>query len=120
MASTKLTATRGDTFVYTFTLTGATGATFTGGVKFTIRSTYPESSEVTDTAALYQGSVSGGQIAFVGAAGTLTVPASATTAWPVGSWVWDLQGSITGPPVQSYTLASGRIVVSADVTRSAP
>jgi len=120
MASTKLTAVRGDTFVYTFTITGATGTTFTGGVKFTVRQTIPETSEVTDTNALYQGSVTGGQISITGTAGTLTVPASATTLWPVGSWVWDLQGTITGPPVQSYTLAGGRIIVSADVTRSAP
>lgn len=119
MTSTKLTATRGDTFVYTFTLAGATGTTFTAGVKFTIRSSYPESSEVTDTAALYQASVAGGQISITGTAGTLTVPASATTLWPAGTWVWDLQGSITGPPAQSYTLAGGKILVSPDVTRSA-
>ena len=40
----------------------ATGASFTGGVRWTLRSEPPDSAEITDTAALYQASVAGGQV----------------------------------------------------------
>jgi hypothetical protein len=76
---------RGDTFVYSFTLGNSwTGASFTGGVKFTLRTRVPSSSVVTDADAVHQATVANGQIAFVGAVGTITIPASATTAFPSG------------------------------------
>lgn len=108
---------RGDTFVRTFTLaTGWTGATFTEGVWFTLRTTVPESSEVSDDAAVYQASVSGGEITFSGAVGTITIPATETNTWPTGRLHWDLQGKVSSGSVV-YTIDSGDIRVAADITR---
>lgn len=110
---------RGDTFVRTFTLSsGWTGATFTGGVKWTLRQQHVESSVTTDADAIDQASVATGEIAFVGAVGTITIPASRTTSWPTGSLYWDLQGVVSGATPIVYTIDDGRIPVRPDVTRS--
>jgi hypothetical protein len=111
---------RGDTFVRTFTLASPwTGATFTGGVKWTLRAETPASSVVTDADAAAQASVAAGEIAFVGAVGTITIAASVTTTWPTGSLLWDLQGVVAGTPSVVYTIDEGRILIRPDVTRSA-
>jgi hypothetical protein len=109
---------RGDTFSYSFTLGNSwLGSTFTGGVKFTLRSSEASTATVTDADAVHQATVVNGQITFVGAVGTILIPASATTAWPKGRLFWDLQGSVSGVPT-IYTIDYGRILIIADVTRA--
>jgi hypothetical protein len=124
MTTTLVPVSRGDTFVYTFTLGGGyTGATFTGGVKWTLRATVPGVGSVADdpddSEVVAQASVAGGEITFDGAVGTINIPASATTTWPVKRLYWDLQGVVSGSPDEVYTIDSGSIVVKADITRSA-
>ena len=112
--------TRGDTFEYTFTLgNGWVGADFTGGVRFTLRKYVPDSGVVTDADAVDQASVATGEITFAGAEGTIVIPASRTTTWPVRPLVWDIQGIINGSPNVVYTIDDGAIVIDGDVTRSA-
>jgi hypothetical protein len=109
---------RGDTFEYSSTLEDDwVGADFTGGVKFTVRSSIPATSVTDDSAALAQVSVAGGGIVFSGADFTVTIAASVTTTWPVGRLYWDMQGVITTGSVV-HTIASGTIVIQPDVTRS--
>ncbi len=111
---------RGDTFSRTFTLSnGWTGATFTGGVKFTVRESIPASSVVTDDGALAQVSVAGGGIVFAAEVGTVTIAASVTTTWPAKRVYWDIQGVVDGSPDQVYTIDSGDISILPDITRSA-
>lgn len=108
---------RGDTFVYSFTLGNTwVGADFTGGVFFTLRSTIPESSEVTDTNAVAQ-ATDASEISFSGAVGTITIPASSTTAWPLGKLYWDVQGVVSGTPDTVYTIDAGEIQIRHDITR---
>lgn len=110
---------RGDTFVYRFSLgNGWVGADFTGGVKFTLRSSIPNSGTTTDDDAIEQASVAAGEIVFSGATGVITIPASRTTSWPAASLHWDLQGVISGTPDVVYTIDDGAIRIKADVTRS--
>ncbi len=111
---------RGDTFVYTFRLGGGwVGSDFTGGVKWTLRSALVDSSVTSDDDAVYQASVATGELAFSGAIGTLTIPASDTSLWPASKLYWDLQGVISGSPDTVYTIDDGRISITYDVTRSA-
>jgi len=111
---------RGDTFVYGFTLgNGWVGSDFTGGVKFTLRSSPAPSATTTDDDAVDQASVANGEIVFSGAAGTITIPASRTNEWPAASLHWDLQGVISGSPDVVHTIDDGAIRIKADVTRSA-
>lgn len=109
---------RGDTFEYSFTLTNSwVGSDFTGGFVFTLRESVPSSSVTTDAGAVYQASVAGGQIVFVGAAGTITIPNSVTNTWPAKTLHWDMQGKITvGSKV--HTIDSGEIKILPDITRS--
>lgn len=110
---------RGDTFSRNFTLSGDwLGTDFTGGVKFTLRTEIPASSVVTDEDAIDQASVEGGEITFDEGVGTVLIPASRTTAWPLGRLMWDLQGTVSGSPARVYTIASGVLVVVGDVTRA--
>ena len=110
---------RGDTFIYSFTLgNGWVGSDFTGGVKWTLREYEVESSVLDDTDASEQASVAGGEITFVGAIGTITIPASRTTRWPTGSLRWDLQGVVDGATPLVYTIDYGRLPVRGDITRS--
>jgi hypothetical protein len=111
--------TRGDTFEYSFTLDSPySGSTFTGGVKFTLRQSVPDSSEETDTEAVDQASVDTGEITFDGSTGTILIPSTRTTSWPTGKLYYDLQGVISTSPVTVYTLASGQILIRPDITRS--
>lgn len=112
---------RGDKFEYVFTLGNSwTGATFTGGVKFTLRETLPPSSTVTDLDAVDQASVATGEITFVDEVGTIVIPGSRTTAWPAPKKLfWDLQGVVDGSPDVPHTIDRGTIVIDADITRSA-
>jgi hypothetical protein len=114
---------RGDTFIKSFTLGNSwTGAMFTGGVKFTMRRRPASEAVTSDTDALVTVSTTGGEIEFdVGddALGTITIPASTTNSWPVGSYYWDLQGVVTGSPNRVYTVDAGEIRVLSDVTRAA-
>jgi hypothetical protein len=109
---------RGDTFSRSFTLGNSwLGSTFTGGVKFTLRTRAPASSVVTDTDAVDQATTVAGEITFVGAVGTILIPASRTTVWAAGKLYWDLQGSVTGVPT-IYTIDYGTIIIVADITRA--
>jgi hypothetical protein len=109
---------RGDTFSRSFTLGNSwLGSTFSGGVKFTLRRLAPAASVVTDTDATDQATTAGGEITFVGAVGTILIPASRTTLWPSGRLYWDLQGSVGGVPT-IYTIDYGTITIVADVTRA--
>lgn len=110
---------RGDRFLYHFTLGNSwTGAMFTGGLKFTLRTAVPPSSTVTDTDAVDQASVDGGEITFADDThGAITIPAARTTNWPARRLYWDLQGAVTiGSDVE--TLDSGSILIKGDITRS--
>ena len=110
---------RGDTFERSFTLgNGWTGASFTGGVKFTLRTKIPPSSTVTDADAVDQASIAGGEITIVDDEGTIVIPAERTTTWPVAVLLWDLQGVISGDPDVVRTIDSGSIRITGDVTRS--
>lgn len=111
---------RGDPFDYDFVLgNGWVGTDFTGGLKFTLRTTQPGSSTVTDTDAVDQATSAATEITFSGANGNVLIPSSRTTAWPVGKGLyWDLQGTITGPPQRVYTIDSGRVLIVADITRA--
>lgn len=110
---------RGATFRYTFTLGNSwTGATFTGGVKFTLREQIPASTVHDDADAVDQGSVATGEITFVGAVGTIVFPASRTTSWPAKKLFWDLQGVISGAEPDVKKVDSGTILIDGDVTRS--
>jgi hypothetical protein len=111
--------TRGDTFEYSFELSGDwTGAHFSGGVAFTMRTTKPATTVVDDTDAFHQSTVANGEIVFDGAVGTVTITASVTTTWGPRSYFWDLQGIVTGPPDRVYTIDSGSVSVTPDITRS--
>lgn len=113
--------TRGDTFVYSTTLGNDwVAADFTGGIKFTLRTSLPASSVTTDadSGVVAQVSVAGGGIVASGADLTITIHESVTTAWPVGRLYWDLQGVVTGSPNRVYTVAAGTILIQSDVTRS--
>lgn len=112
---------RGDTFRYSFTLSDDwTGASFTGGVKFTLRTTAPASSVVSDAGVVHQALSTGGspEITFSGNVGTILIPASATTTWGARSYLWDLQGVVSGTTPTVYTIDSGTISVTPDITRS--
>jgi hypothetical protein len=113
--------TRGDTFRYSFTLSDTwTGESFTGGVKFTIRLSAPSTSTVTDTDAVHQSASTGAspEITFVGNVGTIVIPAATTTAWVPRTYYWDLQGIVDASPDIVYTIDSGTIKVTYDITRS--
>lgn len=110
---------RGDTFQRTFTLGNDwLGSDFTGGVKFTLRASKPASSVVADTDAIDQASVSGGEISFAGAVGSITIPAARTTAWPTGELYFDIQGVVALPVPLVYTIDFGTLLVTHDITRS--
>lgn len=113
---------RGAEFKYNFTLgNGWTASMFTGSLKFTLRSTLPESSVTTDVVGangcVDQASVSGGEITFSDTThGTILIPGSRTTAWPGRTLFWDLQGIVTvGNRV--LDIDAGTISVVKDVTR---
>lgn len=126
---------RGDTFGTAqvprrFTLTTPlTGATFTGGVRWTLRSKIPGSSSGGDGFVAQASSEEGegdGAITFTGEGteldpciGSMTFPASSTAEWPARDLFWDLEGIITGtPPAEDevITLDSGEIPILPDVT----
>lgn len=110
---------RGDDFRYLFTLgNGWTASMFTGGLKFTLRTSEPDTSVVDDSGAIDQASVAGGEISFSDTThGIVAIPAARVTTWPTGRLLWDLQGVVSlGAHV--YTIDRGTIVVTADITRS--
>lgn len=110
---------RGDDFVYQFTLENDWQASmFTGGLKFTLRRSVPSSATVSDDDAVDQATAAANEITFSDAThGTVQIPASRTTTWPLGRLLWDLQGVVTiGGHV--YTLARGSIQIDGDITRS--
>ncbi len=110
---------RGDDFVYNFTLGNSwTASMFTGGMKFTLRRSIPSSSTTTDADATDQASVAAGEITFADTThGTVRIPGSRTTAWPVGRLFWDLAGAVTIGD-HHYTIDRGTIPIIGDVTRS--
>lgn len=112
---------RGDEFKYTFTLgNGWTSTMFTGGVKFTLRTSIPASTVVTDTDAVDQASVAGGEITFSSTTvGTVLIPGSRTTAWPAKRLYWDLQGYVT-IGARPLTADRGSVLIIGDLTRAAP
>jgi hypothetical protein len=114
-----LAHTRGDTFEYSNTLGNSwLVSDFTGGFKFTLRTRIPNTSVVDDTDAVDQASVTTGEITSSGANFTITIPKERTTAWPVRTLFWDLQGVVTATGY-CKTIDSGTIVIAGDVTRSA-
>jgi hypothetical protein len=121
--ATTLTAIRGDTFTWSFTLS-VDPATYTGGLRFTARKEDPDSSVTTDDDAPIKASTADGTITTSGTTVTISVPAATTTAWPVGTFISDVQGVITGPPVVVHTFPDedGKrrrpLTVEADITRS--
>jgi hypothetical protein len=112
--------TRGDTFVYSFTLgNGWTASMFTGGIKWTLREQFPASSVTDDADAIAQASVAGGEIVFSDTThGTITIADSLTDSWLTKTLSWDLQGVVTGPPRRTYTIDRGTILILGDASRS--
>jgi hypothetical protein len=98
-----LLATRGRTFSNAFTLSnGWTGATFTGGVVFTIR--YGD--VIVDTA-----STTTGEISFIGGVGTVAFSAARTAAWAYkGTLTWEMVGTVSGAQPLVYTIDSGKLI----------
>jgi hypothetical protein len=110
---------RGDPFVYsTPLLDGWLASHFTGGMRFTLRVREAISSEVTDEGAVASVTTTSGHITAVGATVTVTIPSSTTTAWPAKKLYFDLQGTISGSPSQSKTVAMGTVEVLADASRT--
>ncbi len=110
---------RGDTFRYEFELGGGwTGADFTSGIKFTLRTRGPASSVVTDADAVDQATTADGSITMNGTLGVILIPASRTTSWPARELKWDLQGIVSGSPSLVYTIDSGSIEIFPDMTRA--
>lgn len=111
---------RGDTFRFSFTLgNGWVGSDFTGGVKFTLRDKILKSSteDLTDAAVIDKASMATSEITFVGAVGTIVIPAERTTAWPATLLYWDLRGVVTATGYRT-TIDDGTIQIAPDVTRS--
>lgn len=113
---------RGDTFgtedmPRQFTLgNGWVGSDFED-VWMTFRTTIPGSSTVTDDDAVDQASVLGGEITFVGALGSVVIPAARTTAWPAPKTLYyDVQAEKLNGEI--VTIDSGTIPILADITRS--
>ncbi len=115
---------RGDTFSRSVPLAeGWEWEEFTGGVKFTLRSTIPPSDEETDTAAVDQATDDAGEITFNETTRMITVviPASRSNSWERGKLYWDLEVRVTDAPHDRvYTLDAGDILIQADFTRSSP
>lgn len=118
-----LTATRGDTFGYSCTLS-VDPTIYTGGIKFTVRNEVPDETVTTDADALAQVSVGDG-ITISGMVLTIEIPYTITTSWPIGKLRWDMQGVITGTPNTVHTFknedgvsAGGALLVAGDITRS--
>jgi hypothetical protein len=119
---------RGTSFARTCVLPeGYTGDNFTGGVKFTLRTTIPASTVLTDADAVAQATEAAG-ITFEGAGTaldlcvvTIRFSAAVTKLWPLAKLVWDLKGKILGiddEPDDVAELGSGTIQILGDVTRS--
>lgn len=118
---TDFTMRRGDTFEESFTLsTGWTGTSFTGGVQFTVRASVPATTVTSDTDAKFVASTDDGSIVFLGNIGTITVAATVATTWNPGTYLWDLQGAISGTVPKVYTIDSGTLTVRPDITRTIP
>lgn len=111
---------RGDTWTIQFRIQNGWLASQFSGIKFTVRTKYPASSVTDDSDAVIQKSLGDG-IAIDSqddTLGTVTVPATETQL-NTSRYVWDIQatrGSVS--PQQVYTLNSGDLYVTADVTRS--
>jgi hypothetical protein len=80
--------------------------------------TWPFVANGVDITAISQASTSAGTITFIGAVGTITIPASVTNAWDPGVYLWDLQGVVSGATPAVYTLDSGNLTVTGDITRA--
>ena len=120
--------TRGTSFARTSVLSeGYNEASFTGGVKFTLRTTIPASTVLDDTGAVAQATEADG-LTFDGdgtaedlCVVTIRFPASATKLWPMAKLVWDLKGTILGvgdDDDEVFQLGSGTLLVLGDVGRS--
>jgi hypothetical protein len=111
--------TRGDTFVYSTTITGGwTAEQFTGGLYFTIRRRLPASTVVDDADAIARASVATGEIVAVGTSVVVTIAASISKLWLAKELVWDLQGVVAAVPENIvHTLSRGTIRIEGDVTR---
>lgn len=108
---------RGRTFTRHFTLTEPwVGATFAGGVKFTLRTGVPESGVGDDRDAVAQATVEGNEISFVVDVGTVELAPRRSRAWPLGTLYWDLTGIINGDEI--HTIDSGTIEIVGNVTKS--
>jgi hypothetical protein len=109
---------RGDPFEYHFTLGNDwVFADFTGGLKFTLRTSVPASTVVADTDATGQSTSTGGGITGSGANGTVAFTSAVTSAWPKGLLYWDLEGTVSGTPTRKYTIDRGTIQIIGDITR---
>jgi hypothetical protein len=113
---------RGDTFEYSFTL----GNSWQGGdfarVLWTLRTSIPAPTVLDDTDAVDTAGTDTGEITFVGAVGTILIPASRTKTWATGQLYWDLQGVIDGPTQRVFTIdppdgGQGTIHIYGDITR---
>jgi hypothetical protein len=110
---------RGDPFEYSSALTGSwIESMFAGGFKFTLRRFIPDSSVVTDQDS--EGYIDQGtnaEITFQDPTHfTVAFPSSRTTAWPIGKWFWDFVGTVDED--HSYTIDSGTVLITGDVTRT--
>jgi hypothetical protein len=109
---------RGDEFRYTFTLGNSWVASmFTGGLLWTLRSSIPASTVLTDADAVDQAEL-GDEITFSSTTvGTILIPGARTKLWPARRLFWDLQGVVT-VGARVLTIDRGEIQIVGDVTRS--
>ena len=120
---------RGDPFDYSNALQGGWQASmFTGGVAFTLRTELPPTSQhdETDTyvpgptntgSFVDQGTVATGEITFSDSTNfRVFFPSSRTTDWPTRWLFWDLVGTVDAD--HSYTIDSGKILITSDVKRA--
>ncbi len=106
--------TRGDDFGATLTFDQLVAGF--AEIWFTVRVDWAKS-ETDDTAAVFSGTLTGGQIALTGTyTATIDIPDEATRLWSGFNYVYDVQIRTTAGKV--YTTQRGKITVGYDVTRS--
>jgi hypothetical protein len=119
MSTTLESQRRGATFRYRFPILGGWVWSQFSEIYFTLRSTVPPSTEVTDTAAIAQASKTGGEVyvdpdddAFF----WVEFPSATTNSWPLGQLLWDIEGTRDSDGSVD-PLDEGDIEITADMTR---
>lgn len=113
---------RGTTFRYRFSFGGDWVWSQFSEIYFTLRSSVPPSTETTDTAAVAQASKTGGSVGSItvdpddDGFGWVEFDASVTKTWPLGTLLWDLEGTRDSDGSVD-ALDDGDIEITPDMTR---